>query len=52
MRKPSTGKFRIYRGYLNETEYEWLLASSFEEAKKEFDLKYPDVKFVKIKLWK
>jgi hypothetical protein len=52
MGKPSTGTARIYRGYLNETEYKWLLASSFEKAKKEFELEYPDVKFIKIKLWK
>lgn len=47
--KPNTGKIRIYRGYINDTEYEWLIAPNLEAAKKEFAKKFPGVNFIKIK---
>lgn len=44
------GKTRIYRGYINETEYKFVLSSSLELAKKELEETYPDITFVKIKI--
>lgn len=44
------GKTRIYRGYISDTEYKFLLASSLEKAKELFKERYPDTKFIKIKI--
>jgi hypothetical protein len=46
----SQTKMRIYRAYYSETEYDWLLAESLEEAKSRFSKEFPDKTYLKIKL--
>lgn len=42
---------RIYRAYTSETEYDWSMACSLEEAKIMFKEKFPEKEYTKIKLW-